>query len=187
MYEQEALHSWEQPAGEWEDEVVDWDADQEALEANLTPKEAAEKFAEALVEEWVNGRLTAKQVCTFAHWAALGGMTGPVVELALAPTSASGNFKKHLDKVLGCRVRRDSAMVIDVPGHRKSDLGRMVHKLPVCPPHESLHAEASNTAGFDGLLAKALRNGTLPPAYHTHPKVVEAPGQYHPLALYADG
>ena len=96
------------------------------------------------------------------------GLEGMVEKLSLKPDSSSGHFSRKVKRVLKLR-RAERVYRVAVPGHSKSEMGRVVHSMPVIPPYESLHREAVGRPEMKDALAGAVARNELPPAYMDHP------------------
>ena len=139
----------------------------------------------------MTGVLSAKQVCTMAHWAAKGGMVGQVKDLALNPESSSGNFAKHLDRHLGLAETKKKVYKIPLVGAPKPNGLRTTFNLDVIPPHELLNRSLQDDPTIATRLQEAIDHPDyLPPAYFQNPIVRsarEAGVNVLPLSLYLDG
>eukprot|EP00969_Alexandrium_andersonii_P315305 13930147-Alexandrium_andersonii.AAC.1 len=103
-----ARHSWELPP------THAWEADDEEQyrrdffrveeeEEDPVGEEAGEELFDQIVRLRLSGTLSAKEACTLAYWSSRAGATGPVSSLAANPRTSSGNFQKHLGRVLKLR------------------------------------------------------------------------------------
>eukprot|EP00969_Alexandrium_andersonii_P304118 13443383-Alexandrium_andersonii.AAC.1 len=75
---------------------------------------------------------------------------------------------------------------LPVPGHRRHDLSRTVHDLPVQPAHEAMERELEAHPEIMENFERAKTNGDLPPAFWRHPVVQASGGDALPVALYVD-
>ncbi len=123
-----------------------WDdpSDEEGVPTGPPTAEAAStELVDMLLTLYVQGRMPAKQLCIMCHWAQHAGVGSHAAALALPPGRPTGHYKRHLDAALGFTKRHHHLYELDMPGHSKSDLGRLVHSVGVQPPHELLHAEVA--------------------------------------------
>jgi hypothetical protein len=74
-----------------------------------------------------------------------------------------------------------------VPVHRRHDLERSVYKLPIVPGHESVAAEMNSDTTMSVRLRDAIAANEFPPAFYSHPIVVQNKGLALPLSIYIDG
>ena len=111
---------WDDNYGEDEDPDLDMDL----LEALLgeddirdllkgrqkpTRREGEEEFYSFLINRYLNGSMTAKEVCITAYWAVAAGATGNAEKLAMRPDKdATGHYSRHL-KTLGDRCKQSRA------------------------------------------------------------------------------
>eukprot|EP00969_Alexandrium_andersonii_P308264 13626057-Alexandrium_andersonii.AAC.1 len=70
-------------------------------------------------------KLSARDTCTIAFWAHHAGATG-MQELSYNPASSSGNFQKHLDRVLKESAAEERMYTLNIPIYRKADAARAV-------------------------------------------------------------
>ena len=66
---------------------------------DLSPEEAADEFADMLLNLQYHGRLSAMDVCVLSLLAARCGLRGRTERLACNPLAQSGEFERHLDTV----------------------------------------------------------------------------------------
>jgi hypothetical protein len=169
-----------------------WEGGQRPAAPAAPPEDAAEtekkveagvQLSELLLRCNVDGRLSAKDLCTIAYWASKAGALGPVRSLAHNPEAPSGHFQRHLDRVAGLRGAPDTFMHLQVPGHTKYNAERDVQEVKVLPPHESLNKEVVRDPG----ILDQIRPEEWPPSHGEH-QVVRANrgGRVVPLALYLD-
>ena len=176
------------PAG-WDDE-----ADVEFDYNSVTKEQAGEEFVNFLVELKVKGSLSAKQACCLAWWAGKAGCHGEAINMGRRPDLQSGQYSRHFDKWAECSPRALNAYKVPLGRRVRHDATRVWQPLPMVPPHEALGEELSKSGEADAALRAAIRNGTLPNRYLSHPGVrdhldPEAPKQdlVHPFCLYLDG
>ena len=158
---------------------------EEDVDPEGTVEEAAECFAQLLLDKYFESSLSAQSVCTLAYYASKAGVTGLVEELALKPGAGSGNFQRHLKKVLG--FSSDDFYKLRVPGTLKHELGRTSWYLPTQPLHEVLMQEVEETPDYFEQLTEAIENDLVPPGFFEQPLVATSQGPVVPYALYMDG
>jgi hypothetical protein len=111
----------------WGARAYDDDPAVESDDENTSEEESSQCLFDLLVQYKMGGVLSAKAVCTIAHWAKLAGMKGKACELGMAPSRTGGAFSAHFDKVLGFDVAmKDEWYTIGVPSHCKYDASRTV-------------------------------------------------------------
>jgi len=145
--------------------------------------DAGHELAELLLQLHTSGRLSAKETCLLSHWATEAGAAGPVGEMAKGPGAQSGHYQRHLDRVAGLRGCPDNFYTLQIPGHTKHSVDRVVNNVQVVPPHEVLHREHTENPE----LAAKLQDPDWPPHFANHKVMKESPGSVVPLALYLDG
>eukprot|EP00969_Alexandrium_andersonii_P269316 11903492-Alexandrium_andersonii.AAC.1 len=64
------------------------------------PAAAGEEFVEELLDLYLASQISAMHFCTLCWWANRGGIKGPASKYALRPGQSSGNYQRHLDRVL---------------------------------------------------------------------------------------
>eukprot|EP00969_Alexandrium_andersonii_P206670 9130529-Alexandrium_andersonii.AAC.1 len=129
-------HTWEQPG------YGDSDSDDDP-DPMRDPVAAADEFMRILLDLFFESRVSARHVCEMCFWAEKAGMAGAVRDYAQKPGSSnSGNYQRHLDRVLGFDEERRDAYQLSCPGHpRGQAMGRQSMSIPMRPPHELLQAE----------------------------------------------
>ena len=85
-------------------------------------------LGECLISHILLGKMTAKEGCVIAYWAKHSGVGGVVADLALAPDSPTGHFKRKFNDVIGAANFGGRTMDLDIPGHLPSSMGRVVHQ-----------------------------------------------------------
>ena len=136
---------------------------------------------------YLSSAISARTFCVLCYWAGLAGMPD-VSQYGMHPNTASGNYKKFLDKAVGAKDFQNMLYELPVVGLRKHDLSRASHMLKVLPPHELINEELSNDPSVDMRLSEATEEKNLPAAYFSHPVVVQNPhDNVVPLSLYMDG
>jgi hypothetical protein len=186
-------HSWEQPLHSWENEDDDnldgWGgecSDDDVEEEPTTPGGELVSYTFGLL---MAGTLNSQQFCIAMHYANLGGIT-EARPYAFPPGKSSGHYARHLLPFIGSAEERAALYELDVPGHRKTEMSRTVHKIPVMPPHEVL-AEAMESPAYIATVKEFVANNPMPPAYDDHVVVRSAreadpAAVVLPLCLYMD-
>ena len=106
-------HAWERPAHSWETRALplaDPSGSESGEEEDLrevSAEEAGDLLVQRLLELHYTNRLSAKGVCVLSWWASKAGACGPVSDFAVLPSSQSGVFQRHLDKVAGVNLRAE--------------------------------------------------------------------------------
>jgi hypothetical protein len=123
----------------WDARPYDGDPADESDDENKPEEESSQCLFDLLVQYKMGGVLSAKAVCTIAHWAKLAGMKGKACELGVPPSRTGGAFSLHFDKVLGLDVAmKDEWYTIGVPTYCKYDASRTVRPLTVKPVYEAI-------------------------------------------------
>ena len=167
------------------------DSDSDDDDKVPSQEEAGEMLCDYLLEAHISGRLTAKDVCLLSFWAKHAGAKG-VDDLAKAPNTQSGNFKRHLDGIIASSSGAQKQYQIDVPVYSKTIGERTIRQIPACPPHEWL-SETFVREDLGPKLQEAMQKEALPPNYHNHPVVVKAKAEGDmeqpiiPMAVFIDG
>ena len=137
-----------------------------------------------LVSLYALGKLSAKDLCVASHYAASAAVPGGDFEsLAMDPSSQSGKFQAHLDRVL---PSVGPLVWVSVPLHRRfgDDVARETRLVPMRPPHEALAREIMDAPG---IVAEA-RKRSWPSSYSSSPVVLSAgPSKPIPVSIYLDG
>eukprot|EP00969_Alexandrium_andersonii_P310537 13722155-Alexandrium_andersonii.AAC.1 len=63
--------------------------------------EAGLELVNFLIDIKFRGSLAARHVCIISYWATRAGCAGPISGLARHPSTHSGGFSRHFDKVVG--------------------------------------------------------------------------------------
>ena len=174
-------HAWDDLAED------DPGADPYALDAI----ESSAELAQMIIDLKRCHQISAKQACLLAWWASRVGGSGLVASLACHPTTQSGHFSRHFDRVTGLAALQAEAPKyhLELPGHRRCDASRSLELVPVLPPHEAISAEVNHDGveHMQQLLAQAIADNKLPPAYFENDIVKENPaGTVLPIVLYVD-
>ena len=184
---------WEDDAelpAEWDEEDAPWEISDDEGENSGAPTriEATVEFVDMLVHLYLSGSMAAKSLAILCHWAHHAGVGGSAASLAMPPGRQTGKYKKHVDSALGLDARDAAFYEIDVPGHSKHDVGRIIHKMRAQPPHEVLHAEIVSNPELHERLSQATTEEVWAPVYHDHPVVAAAgANEVFPVAVYLDG
>ena len=161
-----------------------YDASGQLRALNLAEGEAG--LEDYLVDRWLKGSLTAREVCTIAYWATAAGASGFVRTLSFRPDAPTGHFSRHLRTVLRMDVLEANQSTIDVPCYSKAEFDRSVMALPCMPLFESLGREVAATPNMASRLADMVSSDSLPPVVTEH-TVFETSGQLaQPCVLYVD-
>ena len=99
-----------EPAGFDEDGLAECGRSHHDAAGKLRTPSRAEGEAgleEYLVERWLKGSMTAKEICTIAWWATAAGATGFVTTLSFRPDAPTGHFARHLRTVFERRSAGD--------------------------------------------------------------------------------
>eukprot|EP00969_Alexandrium_andersonii_P035897 1572516-Alexandrium_andersonii.AAC.1 len=173
-------HPWEQPGygHVWEQPGYGEDADSDTPTAQELAEQSAMRFLDGLLDLYLESKIAAKDVCVLSWHAARGGMVGPVRDFGMAPNSKStGNYQRHLDKLLGFGRADCDFFEVECPGYAKRN-ERKPMQIPVNLPHEVLEQDLREDASLLLRLQEAQEDGSLPPCYYTHPVVKgAAPGE----------
>jgi hypothetical protein len=143
-------------------------------------------FEEYLVNRWLKGSMTARDVCTIAYWATAAGASGFAKTLAFRPDAPSGHFSRHLRLVLNMDTLASNQMTLEVPCYNRADFERSVMKLPCIPVFEALASEIAQTPNMAARLATMVGNAELPPVVTEHCVFKASGGLAVPVVLYVD-
>ena len=180
-------------------EGVDADADggafpgsfgEEGEGEELSPEQANQELFDFLVHLKLTGRLSARDVCTLAHYSTVAGLGGPVATLSFRLDAPSGHYNRHFNSVLRFEdLLADAYILHDVPAHDKYNLARTTIDLPVLCPHECLSQEVADNPELVDQLRSSRARGEWPQAFENHVVVQNAgPDEdVWPVALYCDG
>jgi len=113
---------------------------------------------------------------------------GDVQRFAAKPGQSSGNYSRHLKRLLGFERERRCQYTLTIPGRMMHGLSRTPVHIPVQPIHELLQEELRESPELADELRLAVAKKALPPAYYQHPLVRENPDKLvFPCSLYLDG
>lgn len=190
------MFPWSQDAHVWQgaednpgDDEVSGDEGKRFAEGSA----AGDILAEFLLTLLLEGKMSAKTMCTICFWAKQSGAKGKASEFAYRPDlppEQSGHYFRHVDTVNGVRMKdlAGSMYHMATPGLAKYDLSRTSHDMPVSLPHEVIADEINNTPGMLEEAQARADAREWPPQYYTNPVVRKAGLEVVlPLALYMDG
>ena len=194
MTSSSGLRAWQIPLRAWQQEGAEgrgWSADIEEEDEAFsirepTRTEAVEELQSYLVTGYLEGKLTAKHVCTISFWAYHAGLS-EMKALSLRPDSESGHFNRLLVDVLGLRATHQSLYDLRAPMYSKAELGRTISTIPVYPPHEAISSEVEAHPEIQEGMAAAVASGDFGPRYNRHMIVQSTGFTAIPLAVYFDG
>lgn len=175
------FYDWERPKPRG-GPGVDSDSD----DPEPSAEEAGEMMVAFLLDLLYTNSLSARSLCVICYWASLAGAQGPVSDFKMKPSSPTGHFQRKVDKATGVDLAgmANGMHRVGVPQHKKHDMSRTTHAMPIQLPHEALAGEAAENPD-------ALTGPTDPEwteAYLNHPVVRANPGRpVMPIALYLDG
>eukprot|EP00971_Amphidinium_carterae_P259557 5150121-Amphidinium_carterae.1 len=178
-----AEYAWETPLDVWD--VEDQCAVGSVPIEEMTGKEAAGELSAFLMGNFLQGKLTAKQVCTISYYGMKAGLDD-LNELAMHPSAQSGAFSKHLQLVVEREQKEvPKKYIVPVPAYVPYEAARAVHSLALLCPHEVLHDEMK-VLDHMGLMKKF--EADAPPCYWEHPVKVNNPTSLTvPFGLFLDG
>ena len=173
--------------GIWDGEETSDDEDDE--DRDPSEGEGGDMFAEALLLLKMKGKISARDVCVLSYYAKHAGLTGPAVDFAYKPSSPSGHFQRHLDRVLKIDSRVSDAYEFDVPKFERLRGERTTETIPSLLASEQLAKEVEETPGIQFRLEESLACREWASVYTSHPVVTSAPEgeRVWPIALYVDG
>jgi hypothetical protein len=176
-------------AMEWEDIDGSDDEDDQSAKPRAAPtrSQAEAALGDYLIGRVLQGKMPCVEACVISYWASLAGVGGVVADLAMSPDSPSGHFSRRFDDVVGIKKMQHAMTTIDVPGHSRSEMGRIVHKMPVIAPHEALHHEFVQHPELEAKLVEQVADGDLPAVYMNNAVAVASSHTVQPVVLYADG
>ena len=159
-------------AEEWEDGLEE---DQPREDDELSEEEettdtgrAGAALVRVLLSLLFGGKLSAKMVCSICWWAWRSGSKCPNVKrMAYKPSSPSGHFQRHIDRVLGVSTK-NAAYRIDLPLYTRGGIARRQISTPVELGYERMLEEIEEHPTFEHDLARAAEEHALPPSYYSH-------------------
>jgi hypothetical protein len=160
-----------------------WDAT-EVESSRAAQRHAGTSLLKHLLGLYAVCKLNAKDFTIACHYAALAHVPGGDFALyALSPDqSSSGNYQKHLDKVL---PGSGPLYYVDVPCTIRGRGGQQLQSLPMMPMHEAFAKEIKVSPEL-----LDIKNGDWAPCYESNPIVVQAQRdglmKPIPIALYLD-
>ena len=136
-----------------------------------------------ILERYRSGDFSATDVCTLAHCAVQAGAEG-VSDLALPPSSSSGNFSKHLKRALALRAE-STFYIAEVPMFDKDTQSRYLARFPMNLPHDIFAYEyARNPSSFD---LNNFNMDAVPSHFFSHEVTQEFGPRVVPLGYFSDG
>lgn len=153
-------YAWEAEDHVWEREPGRSGFDDSDNEPEPHPEGhgAGDILVEFLMSLHLDGKLSAKSLCTIGFWSSRAGALGSIKDYAHNPGDPStGHFMRRIEAASGVKLS-DMAKTMyhsKVPGLAKYDLSRTTHKMPITLPHESLGKEIqTHPEIFDKVLDK---------------------------------
>eukprot|EP00971_Amphidinium_carterae_P334003 6469069-Amphidinium_carterae.1 len=157
---------------------------------SFSQEQAQKDLLEFLMKMHDSGRMTAKTVCTVAHFCEQAGLAS-LSCLAVAPTSSTGNFQRRVDDYADRQQGRKQFPIDTLSMPLTKGNKRIVADVPCLPPHTLLSAlPSSKLRELQDSLRTASSSGQLPPVYTQHPvnRDLSSDKYRHiPMALYLDG
>ena len=117
--------SWWPDSDESEDSHQSEDSNAETL----AQETAGEEFLSYLLKLRASGKLHANDVCILSFWAARAGAAGRVRKVGMGPGKASGNYARHLDKVLDVKLPVP-VYNLHAPGRERQEATRSILPFP---------------------------------------------------------
>ena len=102
--------------------------------------EAGKVLMEFLLSLLHGGILSAKTVCIICWWAWKAGALG-VQALSFRPEAPTGHYQRHIDRVMGVRLKSEKRYRLMMPRYNKAMASRSSEEVPVNCCHEVLHCE----------------------------------------------
>eukprot|EP00969_Alexandrium_andersonii_P130758 5782567-Alexandrium_andersonii.AAC.1 len=130
-------------------------------------------------------KITSKDFAILTYWCDRAQVLGADFHrFGVSPGQATGNYQKHLDRVLPHDIPLDWAQL---PSMERGSPERVFRKVPFNLPHEALAREVKCTPD----VWEQFENTQWPPSYSDHP-LVEASRERGdrdplPVALFVDG
>lgn len=152
----------------------------------LSLEEGEAGLEQYLVDRWLKGSMSAREVCTLAYWASAAGASGFVKKLAFRPDAPTGHFSRHLRTVLRMNQLEKEQMSISVPCYSKTEFERSLMDLPCVPVFESLARELSDTPAMATQLEHMVQSKVFPPIVTEHCLFKSSSGRSLPTVLYVD-
>ena len=163
------------------------DSDDEDAHGRPSKGKAGQILFDLLIKLCLTGILDAKLVCTIAYWCFFAGAVGPVCDLALNPSTDTGNFNQHFEKIVGLKRGQSRLLHLNVPVYDKSNMCRTSERLPIMSPHELVHEEVVKNPALQELHNELVASEYYPPVYMEHPVSVSLEHTNLPLYVYTDG
>ena len=167
------MSSYDFERGFWDGESSSDEADDES--GVPSEAEAGELFADALLLLKLKGKISARDVCVLSYYGKLAGLKGPAADFGYKPSSPSGHFQRHLDRVLKIDAQVGDAYEFDVPKFDRLLGERVTESIPSLLAHEELSKEIQQTPGMQFKLEESLVGREWASIYTAHPVVTNAP------------
>ena len=113
-------------------------------------------------------------MCAVLRSGQRGAGAGGIEHLTLRPDAPTGHFSRKSDAATKTDLSEGNDE-LSVPGHVRGDDSRCTRTVEARPAHESFATELAESPDLPDLLKGALSQGLLPPCYHDHPVVRNAP------------
>ena len=183
-------HSWERPAHRWDSDDPYY-GDDSGSDSDYDPEKdplaAAMELADLLLDQYMSGKMSAKQFCVTCYYAHLAGVGGPIKLYGLRPGASSGNYQKHLDVALGLRTSREETYNVPCVGSSREDGSRVDFNMPILPLHELAQDDFERDTSLATRLDEAKEEGRHPRVYMENPIVQASEDPVVPMGLYFDG
>ena len=95
--------------------------------------DAGNTFAELIINQYLDGHMSALVLCVLCYWATKSGACGFANELAFAPGKQVGKYSRKVKKTLGFDRDECRLSPMFVPGHSKYDLSRSPQRILGAP------------------------------------------------------
>ena len=178
-------HAWE---NESDNDICGDGSDTNDPDPHSDPEAAAKEFLDVLIGMYMTSAISGQLLTTLCYWAGVGGLRADVPTFGRKPGTGHGHCTRHLNKLLGFEETKQKGYSLEVPGHRKHDLGRSKFNMEAVPPHESILREAEEDPTIMVRLQEAKAANQLPPSYTQHCIVESSPDEdVLPMSLYMDG
>jgi len=108
-------------------------------EDGIQRAEALAKARQMLIVRFAEGGIPAEWLCPLCWYLAKAGLDG-LADLGVRPNQgSSGNYRAHLDRVLGLNATED--YIFGMPMQGKYERFRTIQPMNTNPPHESIFRE----------------------------------------------
>ena len=142
---------------------------------------------EMLIKLKMQGKLSAKDVCSLVYWGKGAGLQGVVCTLAKDPNLTGGHFSEHFDAITGLKegMQSEDLIMLDIPGRNRCDSESSTVPICACLGHMALARELSQVPDFaEKHSAKILEFGSM---HWENPFVLEKGKRVIPLGMCLDG